>query len=60
MKTKIKSPNDALVFILEGLLHAEVKLVSEFPSRCIEMSSNRLREAVNGYIASAENKLLKP
>jgi ferritin-like metal-binding protein YciE len=59
MKTKIKSLNDALTFLLEGLYYAEPKIADEFPTCCGKIISVRLQEAVRSYTDSAQNKLLK-
>lgn len=59
MKTKIKSLNEALAFLLEGLYYAETKLADEFPACCGKINSPRLQGVVSNYSGSAQNKLLK-
>jgi ferritin-like metal-binding protein YciE len=59
MKTKIKSLNDALTFLLEGLYYAETKLADEFPACCGRINSPRLQDMMNSYSGSMQNKLLK-
>jgi ferritin-like metal-binding protein YciE len=59
MKPKIKSLNDALAFLLEGLYYAETKLSDEFPACCGKINSPRLHDVVNNYTGSTQNKLLK-
>lgn len=59
MKTKINTLSDALAFLLQGLYFIETKLKDEFPAFCNEITSARIRNEINNYTTSADNKLLK-
>jgi ferritin-like metal-binding protein YciE len=59
MKTKIKSMNDALAFLLQGLYYAETKLKEEFPLCSNKVTSTKIRNEIDNYTQSADSKMLK-
>lgn len=59
MKTNIKSLNDALSFLLQGLYSAEKALVEEFASCCSQVSSPKIKREIQVYTSSCSGKMLK-
>jgi ferritin-like metal-binding protein YciE len=59
MKAIVKSNNDALAFLLQGMYYTETTLREVLPSCLKTISSDQVKSLCDSYSASAGNKLLK-
>ena len=59
MKTRIHTLQDTLAFQLQGLYYAEVKIKEELGNCDAGISSHNLRQEVQKYVTSTDEKLLK-
>jgi ferritin-like metal-binding protein YciE len=59
MKSKIKTLNDALTFLLQRLCFTEIRLIEEFGSCSNQVTSLALKREIDNYTSSSKDKVLK-
>lgn len=59
MKTNLKTLEDALVYQLQGLLYIERKVRDEFSDCSSRLTSDEVRSAIEKYMETTDDKLLK-